>query len=73
MSNLYELHSSRNIFAHAIITSSSFLLRRNSAISQARTFIEKKHLLSLGFVKCCFIKVINKQIFNRNKYLLQFY
>ena len=48
MSNLYELHSFRNIFAHAIITSSSFLLRRDSAISQARTFIEKKTFAIIG-------------------------
>ena len=41
MSKLYELNSYRNIFAHAIIISLSVLLRRDSAFSPARTFVEK--------------------------------
>ena len=68
VSNLYELHSSLNIFAQAMITLSSILLRSDSAISPARTLVEKNifdffSIVGIGETYT-FTKVINMQIFN---------
>ena len=68
MSNLYELHSSLNSFAQAMITLTSVLLQRDSAISPARTFVEKNifdffSIVGIGETYI-FTKVINTQIFN---------
>ena len=68
VSDLYELHSSLNIFAQTMITLSSVLLQRDSTISPARTFVEKNifdffSIVGIGETYT-FTKVINTQIFN---------
>ena len=67
MSDLYELNSLLMIFLCllAIITSSLVLLGRNSAISPAQKFVEKRFAIFLLLSeRYTFTKVIHQQIFN---------